>query len=97
MRVHQVAVRRVIACVIISTGAASAQVIKEALHVDLSKALGFIVAQSFTLKRIQGDHPSLKTRTQVVASDFDLSFGTAEDNIRKALKREFGPAYPDFL
>lgn len=67
------------------------------LHTDLSRALGFILGQRFSLNRVKAEIPELALRARQAEAEFNLSFGTAETEIRKALQETMGDDYPKFL
>jgi hypothetical protein len=59
---------------------------KAPLHSDLSKTLGFIKGQAFTLNKIANEYPSLAPDVQKAEAGFLAVFGTAEKNIKSALQ-----------
>lgn len=65
---------------------AVAQATNEPLYVDLSKTLGFIMGQRFSLNRIKVEYPALSLRAKKAELEFKSSFGVAETNIKKALR-----------
>jgi hypothetical protein len=91
-----------ISCLTLTLAVAHAQTASEPspqapLHTDLSKALGFILGQRFSLNRVRSEFPELAAQVQKAESEFNLSFGAAEAEIRKTLHRMMGEDYPKFL
>ena len=74
-----------------------AQTIKAPLYEDLGKTLGFIMGQRFSLNIIKTEFPNLALQTQVAESEFESSFGNAEENIEYALQEILKEEYPEFL
>ena len=75
----------------------SAQTIKAPLYEDLGKTLGFIMGQRFSLNIIKTEFPNLALQAQVAESEFESSFGNAEENIKYALQEILKEEYPEFL
>ena len=76
---------------------ASAQTFESSLHVDLSKTLGFIMGQRYSLNLIKAEYPNLALQAQVAESEFEISFSNAEKNINYALQEILKEEYPEFL
>jgi hypothetical protein len=74
-----------------------AQTIKAPLYEDLGKTLGFIMGQRFSLNIIKTEFPNLALQVQVAESEFESSFGNAEENIEYALQEILKEEYPEFL
>jgi hypothetical protein len=70
---------------------------KEPIHIDLSKTLGFIMGQRFSLDRIKHEYPELSLQVKMTELEFNNSFGIAEKNIKKELKSIFKEQYPEYL
>lgn len=75
----------------------SAQTIQAPLYEDLGKTLGFIMGQRFSLNIIKTEFPNLALQAQVVESEFESSFGNAEENIKYALQEILKEEFPEFL
>ena len=75
----------------------TAQATNSPLHVDLSTSLGFIFGQRLRLSFIEDEFPSLSLRANMARRKFDLSFGVAEKNIKKALKSMYGDKYDEIV
>jgi len=75
----------------------SAQTFESPLLADLSKTLGFIMGQRFCLSLIKTEYPNLALQVQVVESEFETSFGNAEENIKYAIQEILKEEYPEFL
>ena len=73
------------------------QAAKSPLHVDLSTSLGFVFGQRLRLSLIEDEYPSLSLRADMAHRKFDLSFGVAEKNIKKALKSIYGDGYDEIV
>jgi hypothetical protein len=67
------------------------------LDADLGRALGFLLGQRITLNRVKSEFPDLASRARQAEAEFNLSFGAAETEIRKALQGMMGDEYPRFL
>ncbi len=74
-----------------------AQTIEAPLYKDLSRTLGFIMGQRFTLNIIKAEYPNLSLLAQVAESEFESSFSNAEKNIVYALQEILEEEYPEFL
>ena len=74
-----------------------AQTIEAPLYKDLSRTLGFIMGQRFTLNIIKAEYPNLALQAQVAESEFESSFSNAEKNIIYALQEILKEEYPEFL
>lgn len=74
-----------------------AQTIKAPLYEDLGKTLGFIMGQRFSLNIIKTEFPNLALQAQVAESEFESSFGNAEENIKCALQEILKEEFPEFL
>ncbi len=74
-----------------------AQTIEAPLYKDLSRTLGFIMGQRFTLNTIKAEYPNLALLVQVAESEFESSFSNAEKNIIYALQEILKEEYPEFL
>lgn len=64
---------------------------------DLGRALGFLLGQRITLNRVKAEFPDMALGARQAEAEFNLSFGTAETEIRKALQGMMGDEYPKFL
>jgi len=80
-----------------STQTVAAQTIEAPLYKDLSKTLGFIMGQRFTLNIIKAEYPNLALQAQVAESEFESSFSNAEKNIIYALQEILKEECPEFL
>lgn len=80
-----------------SVQSVSGQTIQEPLHVDLSKTLGFIMGQRFSLNRITDEYPYLCLRAQKANLEFKAAFGIAEENINKALQDMLKDKYSESI
>lgn len=74
-----------------------AQTIEAPLYKDLSRTLGFIMGQRFTLNIIKAEYPNLALLAQVAEMEFESSFSNAEKNIIYALQEMLKEEYPEFL
>ena len=74
-----------------------AQAPKEPLYIDLSKTLGFVVGQRFSLNRIKAEYPVLSLQVQKAELEFKSTFGIAEKNIIKSLKDLLKDKYPEYI
>lgn len=74
-----------------------AQTIEAPLYKDLSRTLGFIMGQRFTLNITKAEYPNLALQAQVAESEFESSFSNAEKNIIYALQEILEEEYPEFL
>ena len=74
-----------------------AQTIEDPLYKDLSRTLGFVMGQRFTLNIIKTEYPNLALLVQVAESEFESSFSNAEKNISYALQEMLEEEYPEFL
>ena len=74
-----------------------AQTIETPLYKDLSRTLGFIMGQRFTLNIIKAEYPNLALQAQVAESEFESSFSNAEKNIIYALQEILKEECPEFL
>jgi hypothetical protein len=74
-----------------------AQASKEPLYIDLSKTLGFIMGQRFSLNRIKVEYPALSLRVQKADLEFKSTFGIAEKNIEKTLRGLLKDKYPEYV
>jgi len=74
-----------------------AQTIEAPLYKDLSRTLGFIMGQRFTLNIIKAEYPNLALQAQVAESEFESSFSNAEKNIIYALQEILKEECPEFL
>ncbi len=63
-----------------------AQTTKEPLYIDLTKTLGFVMGQRFSLNRIKVEFPALSLRVQKADLEFKSTFGISEENVEKTLK-----------
>ena len=75
----------------------STQATTSPLHVDLSMALGFVIAQQFSLEIITDNYPSLSPQVEFANHKFNISFGAAETNMRRALRDISGDKYPEVI
>ena len=67
------------------------------LEDDLGRALGFLLGQRITLGRVKAEFPDMAVRARQAEAEFNLSFGAAEAEIRKALQGMMGEEYPRFV
>lgn len=67
------------------------------LEDDLGRALGFLLGQRITLNRVKAEFPDMALRARQAEAEFNLSFGAAETEIRKALQGMMGDEYPKFV
>lgn len=74
-----------------------AQAAKEPLHIDLSKTLGFIMGQRFSLNRIKVEYPALSLQVKKAELEFNTAFGIAEKNIEKALRGLLKDKYTEYI
>lgn len=74
-----------------------AQATKKPLYIDLSKTLGFIMGQRFSLNRIKVEYPALSLRVQKADLEFKSTFGIAEKNIEKTLRGLLKDKYPEYV
>ena len=74
-----------------------AQATKEPLYIDLSKTLGFIMGQRFSLNRIKVEYPEVSLRVKKANIEFKSSFGIAERNIKKTLRGLLKNKYPEYI
>lgn len=79
------------------TQTVSAQTFESPLLNDLSKTLGFIMGQRYSLNLIKAKYPNLALQVQVAESEFESSFSNAEKNINYALQEILKEEYPEFL
>ena len=70
---------------------------KKPLYIDLTKTLGFIMGQRFSLNRIKAEYPRLLLQTKMAELEFNSAFGIAEENIEKELKDIFKDKYPEYI
>ena len=70
---------------------------KEPIYVDLTKALGFIMGQRFSLNRIKDEYPTLSLQVKMAELEFNSTFGVSEKNIEKELKGLFKDRYSEFI
>jgi hypothetical protein len=82
---------------LIFTGQNFAQNLKNPIHLDLSKAHGFLVAQDITLNRIKMEYPSLALSARLAEAEFNSSFGTGSKNVEQALREMLKDRYSDFF
>ena len=80
-----------------NTQSVVAQTIEAPLYKDLSRTLGFIMGQRFTLNIIKVEYPNLALQAQVAESEFESSFSNAEKNIIYALQEILKEECPEFL
>jgi hypothetical protein len=76
---------------------AIAKTTNEPLHIDLSRTLGFIMGQQFSLNRIKVEYPALSLQAQKADFEFRSAFGTAEKNIQKALRDILKDKYSEYV
>jgi hypothetical protein len=76
---------------------AIAQTTKNPLYIDLSKTLGFVMGQRFSLNLIKVEHPELSLQVQKADLEFKSAFGTAEKNIQKALRDILKDGYSEYV
>lgn len=74
-----------------------AQVPKEPLYINLSKTLGFVMGQHFSLNRIKVEYPEFSLQVQKVELEYEFNFGIAEKNIRKSLRGILKDKYPVYI
>lgn len=70
---------------------------KESIYIDLSKTLGFIMGQRFSLNRIKVEYPALSLHIKKAELEFNTTFGIAEKNIEKALRGLLKDKYPEYI
>jgi hypothetical protein len=70
---------------------------KEPIYIDLSKTLGFIMGQRFSLNRIKTEYPTLSLQIKMAELEFNNTFGVSEKNIEKELKDIFKDKYPEYI
>jgi len=70
---------------------------KEPNFIDLSRTMGFIIGQRFSLDRIKHEYPELGLHTTQAELEFNSTFGIAEKNIEQELKSIFKEEYPEYL
>ena len=70
---------------------------KKPLSNDLSKTLGFIMGQRFSLNRIKNEYPLLSLQAQKAELEFKSTFGVAEKNINKSLKDLLKDKYQEYI
>ncbi|MDL2123803.1 MAG: hypothetical protein LWX51_12145 [Deltaproteobacteria bacterium] len=70
---------------------------KEPLYIDLSKTLGFVMGQRFSLNRIKVEYPALSLQVQKAELEFKATFGIAEKNIEKSLRDLLKDKYPEYI
>ncbi|NQU82865.1 MAG: hypothetical protein HQ539_02865 [Parcubacteria group bacterium] len=75
----------------------TAQAPKDPLYIDLSKTIAFVMGQRFNLNRIKDKYPALSLQVQKANHEFKYAFGTAEENIQKALRDTFKDKYSEFV
>jgi len=75
----------------------SAQTFKSPLLNDLSRTLGFIMGQRYSLNLIKAKYPNLVLQAQVAESEFESSFSNDEKNIKYAIQEILKEEYPEFL
>ena len=75
----------------------TAQAPKDPLYIDLSKTIAFVMGQRFNLNRINDEYPALSLQVQKANHEFKYAFGTAEENIQKALRDIFKDKYSEFV
>ena len=81
----------------ISVQAISAQNPESSLFTDLTKTMGFITGQNYTLNFIKTEYPNLALQVQIAESEFETSFGDAVENIDGLLLETFGEEYTEFF
>jgi len=79
------------------TQTVSAQTFESSLFSDLSKTLGFIMGQRYSLNLIKAEYPNLALQAQVAESEFEISFSNAEENIKYTIQEVLKEEYPEFL
>ena len=57
---------------------------------ELSTAIGFVLAQRLSLEYVKAEFPSLLPRADMATYKFNENFGSAEENMRNALKNIVG-------
>ena len=62
---------------------------------ELSTAIGFVLAQRLSLEYVKDEYPSLLPRAELAIYKFNANFGSAEENIRNALKNIVGDKYDE--
>lgn len=70
---------------------------QEPLYIDLSKTLGFVMGQRFSLNRIKVEYPVLSLQVQKAELEFESTFGIAEKNIKKSLRGLLKDKYPEYI
>ena len=79
------------------TQTVSAQTFESSIFSDLSKTLGFIMGQRYSLNLIKTEYPNLALQAKVAESEFEISFSNAEKNIKYAFQEILKEEYPEFL
>lgn len=70
---------------------------KEPIYIDLSKTMGFIMGQRFSLNRIKTEYPTLSLQIKMAELEFNSTFGVSEENIEKELKDVFKDKYTEYI
>jgi len=70
---------------------------KDPLYVDLSKTLGFITGQDYSLNRIKSQYPDLAARVKIAELEFNTSFGIGKKGVTKALQGILKEKYQENL
>lgn len=71
--------------------------IKKPLTEDLSRTHGFLVGQRCSIKKIKSIFPHLKASSEQALSEFKITFGVAETNIKAKLKEFLGSNYAKYI
>lgn len=75
----------------------SARATNSPLHYDLSTALGFVFGQRLSLEFIKNKYPLLSSRSKIAYCKFNASFGSAEKNMKNALRHIAGDRYNEVV
>ena len=58
---------------------------KDPLHIYLSKSLGFVMGQRYSLNRIKAEYPVLSMQIKMAEIKFNSAFGIANKKIKRRL------------
>jgi len=73
-----------------------AQAARPELHVELSRVVGFIKGQRYSLNRIKTELPELALQAGKAESEFNLAFGAGEKKILDAMREMLGASFPGY-
>lgn len=98
MRKHRIIVLNLILVLVIAFAQNTfAETSKKPLYIDLSKTLGFVMGQRFSLNRIKDEYPALSLQIKKAELEFNSAFGVSERNIKKELKDILKDKYPEYI